>query len=238
MKRFGIALIAFAFWAVSCANDTGASKDSFVFPRQPIEIGDLERKMIAAGLTNVREVDSSIVVRLMYSTTNNFLHCDIYGDLTDCFLIPKAAGMLAEAQRRLKSIRPDYSLIVYDGARPLSAQWKMWKLVKGTAQQQFVADPRSGSIHNYAAAVDVSIVDARTNTLDMGCEYDTFGELAMPSRESELYTMGRIGSNQLANRRLLRRVMTNAGFGFIGNEWWHFNALTKEQAVKSCAIVE
>ena len=34
----------------------------------------------------------------------------------------------------LKELYPGYSLIIYDAARPMSVQQKMWNVVKGTSQ--------------------------------------------------------------------------------------------------------
>ncbi len=44
----------------------------------------------------------------------------------------------------------------------------MWKVVKGTSAQRYVANPKRGSVHNYAAAVDLTLVDAQKNEMDMG----------------------------------------------------------------------
>ena len=42
----------------------------------------LEKKLISAGLVNIQSVIPEIQVELKYSTTDNFLHADVYGDLT------------------------------------------------------------------------------------------------------------------------------------------------------------
>ena len=68
--------------------------------------------------------------------------------------------MLASAQMLLEEKRKGCQLIVYDCLRPRSVQYKMWRLVKET-EKEYVADPEKGSIHNFGAAVDVSIVDRR-----------------------------------------------------------------------------
>ena len=46
----------------------------------------LEQKLISAGLVNIKDVDSSIVVNLKYSTDDNFLHKNLYGALKNCYL--------------------------------------------------------------------------------------------------------------------------------------------------------
>lgn len=39
---------------------------------------------------------------------------------------------------------------------------------------------------------------------------------------------GRLGADQVANRELLRAVMTDGGFAGISNEWWHFEMLDRQ----------
>ena len=125
----------------------------------------------------------TIRVHLAYSTSDNFLDEDVYGDLEACYLRREVAEMLAAAQMLLEEKRKGYQLIVYDCLRPRSVQYKMWRLVKGTGKEEYVADPEKGSIHNFGAAVDVSIVDQEGNLLDMGTPFDYFGDLAQPRYE-------------------------------------------------------
>ena len=40
--------------------------------------------------------------------------------------------------------------------------------MKGTVFEKYVANPKKGSMHNYGIAVDITIVDANGNMLDMG----------------------------------------------------------------------
>lgn len=50
--------------------------------------GATDRKMRDAGLVDVLEVDSTLRVRLMYSTDDNFMGRDVYGDLERAYLLP------------------------------------------------------------------------------------------------------------------------------------------------------
>ena len=198
----------------------------------------IERKIAQAGLVNIQEVDSTLKVDLRYSSTNNFLHADVYGELNRCYLQKDAALMLAAAQKYLKEMSRGYDLLVFDGARPRSVQYQMWEIVKGTAMQPYVANPATGSIHNYGAAVDLTIVDEKGNELDMGTPFDFFDALAQPRLEEQFLKDGKLNEKQLANRKLLREVMTKAGFKIINNEWWHFDAFPKEQVRKKYKIIE
>lgn len=194
---------------------------------------ETERGLRAAGLVEVSEVDSSIEVCLMYSTPENFTGRVLYTDLHKAFLLPEAARRVADAQCRLKAIKPDWSLIIYDAARPMSVQQSMWDKVKHTDKQVYVSNPaRGGGLHNYGVAVDISLIDSLGQTVDMGSPVDYFGEESRPDREELLLLQGRIALSALENRRLLRQVMREAGFRPLHSEWWHFHLMSREDAKK------
>jgi D-alanyl-D-alanine dipeptidase len=205
-----------------------------------IEPGELERSIIAAGLVNIKDVDSTIVVDLKYSSTDNFLGIDVYGDLEDCYLQPDVAKKLAMAQAYLRVKYPYYSLIVYDGARPRRIQQLMWDTinVESSERPKYLSNPKYGSLHNYGAAVDISIIDQDGIPLDMGTPYDYFGELAYPEREEQMIREGKLSTRQVMNRKLLREVMGKAGFFNIQTEWWHFNSCYRPEAISKYDIVE
>ncbi|WP_234736810.1 M15 family metallopeptidase [Tellurirhabdus bombi] len=201
--------------------------------------------MIRQGLLDIQKVEPSILVDLKYSTTDNFLGKDIYGDLNRAYLQPAAAKKLAKASSYLKKVKPTYRLLVYDAARSKAAQVNLWnslKLPEGI-RQKYVAPPRLGSIHSYGCAVDLTIaaLDGKSGQykpLDMGTKFDYFGDLAYPEKEEALLKAGKLTKKQVENRRLLRSVMAQAGFSSIKTEWWHFNALSRSQAKATYKIVE
>ncbi len=203
-----------------------------------IQKAPVEQQLIDQGLVDIHSVSPDILVHLAYSTTNNFLHKDVYGDLTRCYLQPVVARMLASAQKKLIEKQPGYHLIVYDGVRPRSVQWKMWDIVKGTDGEGYVANPATGSIHNYGCAVDLSITDAQGYPLDMGTPFDFFGPEAQPRYEEKYLQSGRLTQMQLSNRLLLRNIMLEAGFQMIRNEWWHFNAFSNQEVKSRFKIIE
>ena len=189
-------------------------------------------------MLDVSQLNMSLLIRLAYSTPDNFLNSDVYGDLETCYLRKEVAEMLNKAQRFLDRKRKGYRLIVYDCLRSRSVQYKMWRLVKETEQEAYVADPRKGSIHNFGAAVDVSIVDSTGLPLDMGTPFDYFGELAQPKYEERFFKEGKLTEEHLQNRKLLREVMLEAGFQGIPDEWWHYNAFSLEEVKNRYSIVE
>src|ERR1044072_4985957 len=50
------------------------------------KISSLEIQLRNAGLVNVHDLDSTIKVDLRYSTTENFVGMDVYGDFDQCYL--------------------------------------------------------------------------------------------------------------------------------------------------------
>ncbi|NTU51753.1 MAG: M15 family metallopeptidase, partial [Candidatus Aminicenantes bacterium] len=171
-------------------------------------------------------------------TVDNFLGRNVYGSLTRCYLVREAALKLADAQKRLTALKTGWRLKVFDGARPRRIQVAMWEIVKGTPQQSFVANPETGSMHNHGAAVDLSLVDDQGREADMGTPFDFFGDLAQPRWEEKFLEQGRLTDAQVANRRLLRNVMSGAGFLPISGEWWHFDAFPKDEVRRRLKIIE
>ena len=146
---------------------------------------DLVEKLETMGMMDIKEIAPDITVKLMYATDDNFTGKVLYRGLERAFMHPQTALMLKKAQQLLKKEHPDYSLIVYDAARPMSVQKEMWKLVSGTKNDCFVSNPaKGGGLHNYGLAVDVSIVGADGNPLEMGSAYDFFGAEARTDNEA------------------------------------------------------
>jgi len=199
-----------------------------------------ERLMINAGLKLVVDYDSTIKVKLLYSTTDNFMRKDIYGDFDKAYLLPYVCKRLAAAQKYLKSKHPGYSLIIYDAARPFICQQMLWDYAPLSASQKplYVSNPKKTSLHNYGAAVDVAIVNENNVQLDFGTPFDFFEEESQPQKEQQLLTQGKLTSKQIENRKLLRDVMKAGGFSSIKTEWWHFNAASRKIAMEKFKLIK
>ncbi len=205
------------------------------------QICEYEQKMREQGLVNIQEINSEILVELKYSTTDNFVRKDVYGCITSCYLQKRPAEMLSKASDLLQQKNANYRLLVYDGGRPLSIQKVLWNSLTQYSPKQratYVANPAQGSIHNYGSAVDLTIATSDGTPLDMGTEYDFFGELAYPKKESYFLKIGKLTKQQIANRLLLRNVMKSAGFMPIDYEWWHFNAVSRQTAKATYKIIQ
>lgn len=184
----------------------------------PIEMGFLDVATIPG-----------VVVDLRYASTNNFTGKNVYGDFQTAYLHEIAHAKLSHAAKRLIELNPGYKFIVFDTLRPASVQKVLFSYVAGTPQEPYIANPEEGSVHSYGFAVDLSILDIRDIELDMGTGFDEFSEVSEPRLEERFVKEGRLSEAQIANRNLLREVMTQAGFIQAPNEWWHFDALPLEE---------
>lgn len=200
----------------------------------------LAQKLEEEGLVRLKEIDPSFIVDLRYSTTDNFTGMDVYGPFEEAFMQPEPAQMLTRANGYLKESHPEHTFYIYDAVRPRSVQRILWDTLDMPVEQKdnYVADPDIGSIHNFGAAVDLTIAGPDGQPVDMGTDFDYFGELAYPIHEERMLEEGRLSEEQVANRRLLREVMKRAGFTTINSEWWHFNAMSRDEAATRYGIVE
>ena len=193
----------------------------------------------AAGYVNIHDLDSTIQVDLMYSRADNFTGKVLYTNLKEAYLHPKAAKALVVAQQLLKAERPDLSLKIYDAARPMHIQQRMWNVVKGTPQQNYVSNPKNGGgLHNYGMAVDVTLCYENGDTLDMGTVIDYLGKWAHIDIEDDMMIKGIISNEAYNNRRLLRDIMKRAGFKALRSEWWHFNYITRAEAKAHYKVIK
>jgi D-alanyl-D-alanine dipeptidase len=178
-------------------------------------------------LVPVDYFNPAIYWELKYATTDNFMQRQLYDTLDKPYIQIALARKLAQCQAYLSAKHPSYHLLVYDALRPLSVQWQMWNAldtIPVNERVKFVSNPVNGSVHNYGAAVDITICLASKKPLDMGAGYDDIRKIAYPSLESEFLKKGELTEKHIVNRQLLREVMQQQHFRNIPTEWWHFNA--------------
>ena len=258
MKSLPLVIFIYCFLAAGCTekkgtdtivqdvkkpvlkNKSNGEGEITLVKNNPESKSKLELQLIAAGLINVHDLDSTIKIDLRYSTSKNFIGIDVYGNFDQCYLQPDVAKKLADAQKYLRKKFPYYSLIVFDAVRPLHIQQKMWDtlVLPPGEKTKYLSNPQNGSLHNYGAAVDLSIIDENGILLDMGTDFDFFGDKAHPEKEKELLASGELSEGEILNRELLREVMRHAGFWGIQTEWWHFNSCRREVAAQIYKIVE
>jgi len=190
------------------------------------------------NLVNIHDIDNTILIDLKYASTDNFMEIALYENLDGAYFQPDVAQMLAAAHSYLKTLHPDLRLLVYDAVRPLSVQRLMWEKVRYTKFSLYVASPDNLSLHNFGAAVDLTIANQMGQSLDMGTPFDYFGRAAGISNEPLLIEQGILTLQQVQNRELLRQVMRHAGFRAVSGEWWHFNACSLREAMQRYTLVE
>lgn len=206
------------------------------------KVGDLEITLMILGLRDVQQLDTTLMVDLKYASLDNFLNLNMYGDFYRAYLQQEVAADLVLAHTSLKEKHPHLRFYIFDAVRPVSVQQMMWDALDTIPIRQrvkFVSNPKNGSLHNYGAAVDLSIYNQETDTfLDMGAGYDDLREVAYPKLESHFIEKGMLSKEQLANRKILRTAMRAGGFWVLPTEWWHFNRYKRYKAKELFEVVE
>lgn len=186
------------------------------------------------NLIDIQELDKNILVDLKYATNVNFMKKKLYHRINKAYLQKDVATRLSACQDFLNQIKPGYKLLIYDAVRPVSVQQKMWDALDSIPLKErvkFVSNPKNKSLHNFGAAVDLTICNENGEILDMGAGYDDIRKIAYPKLESYFLNTGELKPFQVENRELLRKVMQKEGFRNIPTEWWHFNACSRKEAL-------
>ena len=162
------------------------------------------------NLIDIQKLIPNLEVDIKYATENNFTNKKVYS-VAKLFLIEPTANALKAASDEFNTL--GYKIKVWDGYRPLSAQYIFWKLVP---DERYVADPKKGSRHNRGCAIDLTLIDKNGKELDMGTDFDDFTEKAHRSYKD-------LPQEVLRNRKLLQDIMEKNHFIGWENEWWHFD---------------
>ena len=167
-------------------------------------------------LTEVRQIDSSIVVDLRYSTSNNFTGAPLPGYLANrAYLRREAAAALARVQHDLRN--QGLGMKIFDAYRPVRATLAMVDWTQRVNRPDLLKDGyiASRSRHNLGLAVDLTLIDIATGReLEMGTPFDTFSAAAHTANAS---------GEAAANRQKLKAAMEREGFVNYDQEWWHFS---------------
>ncbi|MGK7892871.1 MAG: M15 family metallopeptidase [Xenococcus sp. (in: cyanobacteria)] len=154
---------------------------------------------------------------------------------------------LETAQFLLEKRHPGWKLKIHDAYRPLGVQQFMvnytfesllrkkdWREHQISAQQRQeiwsqvyevwaapTADPNTPPPHSTGSAVDLTIIDNRHRTLNMGGEIDEIS----PRSHPDYYANSKTLQDQQYNRhrQLLNKIMIESGFCRHPKEWWHFS---------------
>ena len=159
---------------------------------------------------NLKDYSKNFIYDLKYATKDNFLKEVVY-DCAECYLRLKTVKALIIASDLFA--KDGYKIKLFDCYRSLDVQKKMWKIVNNPS---YVANPKTGSVHNRGKAVDLTLVDAEGNELDMGTAFDSFSPKAG-------HNYKRLSKTILKNRSYLKNIMIKSGFAPLASEWWHYN---------------
>ena len=173
------------------------------------------REEVSAGFVRLRDMDTTFRYDMRYATDHNFLKAKVY-ECDDCVIRKEVAEALINANDYYK--RLGFRILLFDCYRPLDVQRQMWEVLPDS---RYVANPERGSVHNRGGAVDLTLVDARGKILDMGTDFDHFGEEAH-------HAFMPLPRQVLDNRLLLKEGMIKHGFAPIRTEWWHYNFISTE----------
>lgn len=161
-------------------------------------------------LVEITAESHGVDLDIVYATDRNFTGAVIYGR-SACFLHPDTAECLSRAVEYAH--RLSLRLKVLDGFRPAEAQWQLWRFLP---DPRYIADPVRGSPHSMGAAVDLTLIDVASGSeLDMGTGFDDMRPLSWHGADG-------LSTTAVRNRTMLLGIMTNAGFDFYRNEWWHY----------------
>jgi D-alanyl-D-alanine dipeptidase len=164
----------------------------------------------AADLVDIKEVNPRIVVDMKYATEDNFTKKKLY-DSNTCFLRKSTAVKLDVVQKELEGM--NLGLKVWDCYRPLAVQRIFWAILP---DERYVANPETGSRHNRASAIDVTLVDSQGKELQMPTGFDDFSLRADHHYQD-------LPDQAIRNRELLKCLMEKAGFISLPEEWWHYD---------------
>jgi D-alanyl-D-alanine dipeptidase len=163
-------------------------------------------------LLDIQSVIPQVQVDLKYATTDNFTGQIVY-DFGQCLLIEEVAEALTHVQAELEAM--GLGLKIWDGFRPVAAQWKFWELVP---DERYVSDPRKGGRHTRGTAVDLTLITTDGTELPMPSLFDDFSEKAHRNYVDA-------SDEEIHNRELLQAVMEKHGFVGLPTEWWHFDLI-------------
>jgi zinc D-Ala-D-Ala dipeptidase len=170
------------------------------------------KTLAASNLIEVREVDRSIQVELIYKTSDNLTRSPLYPKEMSALLRPETAQRLARANEEVKG--QGFQIKIWDAYRPPEAQFALWDACGHN--DRYVANPHhKPSQHSCGTAVDVTLVRPDGSAVKMPTSFDDFTPAA---------ASGAISSDPeaRAHLKILQDAMKNAGFMMLAAEWWHF----------------
>lgn len=161
-------------------------------------------------LENIEEAIPNAIINLRYLTIDNFTKRILYSSGYTARLDPRALVALNKAAEAFKSL--GFRIVIWDSYRLPEVQEQLIKIIN---DERYV---RKNSLHTKGLAVDITLADKKGNCLEMGTDFDDFTEKAHSITTN-------ISADAKINRKMLAKIMTDAGFKQWFYEWWHFDYL-------------
>lgn len=183
---------------------TGRSDDGLAMPFDPAATA-------IPDLVDLARYDARFRFDIRYATADNFMGSVLY-PVPKAVLQRPAAEALSRVQTRAHAA--GFGLLIFDAYRPWRITRMMWEETSPD-KREFVADPATGSRHNRACSINLSL-------------HRDGVEVAMPSAYDD-FTPASYRSNThapadaLAASRMLEDWMVAEGFVPLANEWWHYD---------------
>ena len=160
------------------------------------------------NFVKVNQNQLDVDIDLKYASKNNFTVNKVYSSKS-CFLHKIAFEHLCIAVDIAKKI--GLRIKIFDAYRPTYVQKKLWDTLP---DPNFIAPPKKGSPHSRGIAIDLTLI-RNGKELDMGTEFDEFSKLSYH---------GCLDISEVAYQNMLTLlgIMTDSGWDFYRNEWWHY----------------
>lgn len=162
-------------------------------------------------LIEIKKSIPNITLDIRYATKNNFMQQVMYKQAR-AFARKPVVEALKKIQRALN--KKGYGLKIFDGYRPYAITIAFYQKA---SDKNFVANPAKGSKHNRGCAIDLTIVNLKTNKdVAMATPYDSFLPAAAANYEP-------VSNEVRKNRQLLINTMKKYKMNVLENEWWHYD---------------
>ena len=189
--------------------DAGEENVMVAIPDPEIDLDSMPQRQ-DSDFVRVIDYIPDAVVELKYSTLDNFTGSRVY-EFTDVYLRYGTVVKLMEIQKELR--KQGMLMKIWDGFRPTDAQYTLWA---AKPDPNYVSNPSVGfSNHSRGNTVDITLVNARGEELEMPSGYDDF--TARADRDYSDCT-----DEAAANALILEELMTRYGFVGYSGEWWHY----------------
>lgn len=191
--------------------------------------------MLPDGFVSLSQLCPTILIGANYATEDNFTGTVVAGyKKVEAVFSKVGAERLCAIHAEASSM--GYNVKIFDAYRPVKAvqHFQEWAKISEedpsikaryyptlTKQQLFEQGYiAQRSSHSRGSAVDLTLVDAKGNELDMGTIFDFFHETSHTMNPS-------ISAEQKRNRAVLKSLMEKHGFKNFAQEWWHYSLVSE-----------